>query len=291
MLRFIRLLYDGNRCRISLRGGSFAGFEIGAGIRQGCPLSPLLFAIVADAFLRSLGRLLAPGGARAYADDTAALVTNLQASAPVIEAAFRRFAVISGLELNLPKTVVLPLWPGDLAEIRAWVAPWSAFWRSVSVARSARYLGFLVGPEAAEDSWAGPLAKFVRRCEEWRHQGLGMHLTGIAFNVFAHSVLQFVAQLMVPSAEVVQAEKEQILRLCVGPRHWLPWPLPFYLREAFGGVSSFKSIELVAQASHIRVLYWEAVRGRAPRIRQMAEELRALRTSTNWLGRATCWRT
>ena len=47
-------LYDGHRCNLSFGGQMHEGFDISAGIGQGCPLSPLLFALVIDIVLRRI---------------------------------------------------------------------------------------------------------------------------------------------------------------------------------------------------------------------------------------------
>ena len=55
---------------------------------------------------------------RAYADDTAAVSEDIRRDGPVIAKVFEEFASFSGLELNLDKTVLIPLYHTDLHEVR-----------------------------------------------------------------------------------------------------------------------------------------------------------------------------
>ena len=64
-----------------LKGSQHTGFAITRGIRQGCPLSPLLFAVVADALLRALEHACPGDLVRAFADDTAMVVADVFGSA------------------------------------------------------------------------------------------------------------------------------------------------------------------------------------------------------------------
>ena len=110
IIQFIKCLYWDNHCLLSIGGRRFGGFKIGAGIRQGCPLSPLLFAIVADILLRRLEDKFPSALRRAYADDLAMVTTNFLISAKPIMHLFREYQCISGLILNMHKVMVIPLW-------------------------------------------------------------------------------------------------------------------------------------------------------------------------------------
>ena len=115
--RLVRALYHDQHCRISLAGETFDGFRITSGIRQGCPLSPLLFAAVTDLLLRILARRLPQLLTRAFADDTAAVSDAFPSDADAIMDIFHTYGEMSGLRLNLAKTIVIPL---TLEDPAAW---------------------------------------------------------------------------------------------------------------------------------------------------------------------------
>ena len=54
LLALIKDLYNGSRARVAAHGTESGWFDIRTGVRQGCPLSPLLFNIYMD-FLAATG--------------------------------------------------------------------------------------------------------------------------------------------------------------------------------------------------------------------------------------------
>ncbi|CAK0871611.1 unnamed protein product [Prorocentrum cordatum] len=133
-LNLIRALYDGTRCRLICKGGDFEGFDIHAGIRQGFPLSPVLFAVAVDVLLRRLMKELPDATFRAFAGDIGAAVQDSPKSADVLECIFFEFASTSGLGLNLPKTMVIPLWEATSgAQAEESISGLSDWWGRVAV--------------------------------------------------------------------------------------------------------------------------------------------------------------
>jgi hypothetical protein len=276
MLNLVLALYNNGRCKLSSAGVQTEGFALEAGIRQGCPLSPLLFAVTVDLLLRKLERLIPEAMRRAFADDMAMVTRAFWDNLPTLQATFREFGQISGLQLNLPKTWIIPLWHGDLGAITQRIARDAPDWSQVQVVTKGRYLGFMTGPGKGDLSWDEASVKYEGRVTVWAHQQLGLHGAALTYNVFALSVLTFLAQLENPPEKVMDAELKMLRSAAPGPGVWcLPADL-WYMRELYGQTRSFGSIAQIAKAAQVRVATWEAYRSGGLNIR---------RRSATWNGR------
>ena len=95
----IKLFYTSNTHSLRLHGALFDGPTVHCGVRRGCPLSGLLFAICADVILISLEDVLCGKDevVRAFADDTAIVMSDYTKSVGIAGTLFLEVEAISGL--------------------------------------------------------------------------------------------------------------------------------------------------------------------------------------------------
>ena len=161
LLNFIKILYQCIWCHIVLGGARFEGFEITRGVRQGYPLSPPLFTISRDLILQRLHPLCPDACIRAYADDLAIVLPNGIASCSLLEDLFHGYATISGLKLNIDKTVCIPLFHFQVERLREQRSMAAPTWAGMLVKDTAKYLGMYIGPGRGQSSWKTPLEKYI----------------------------------------------------------------------------------------------------------------------------------
>lgn len=115
----VRLLYTDAESKVVVNGRSSQPFPVQRGVRQGCPLSPLLYVLVFEAAITSLSResivprLPVPGSQCfptlfAYADDLTICLASASTVSKVIEC-LEIYGRASGAAVNRRKSSILPL--------------------------------------------------------------------------------------------------------------------------------------------------------------------------------------
>ena len=251
----IKMLYQGNKHFLRLQGALFEGPTVYSGVRQGCPLSGLLFAICADVLLIRLEKVLTGSDevARAFADDTAVAVQDYTKTIATLSNLFQEYASISCLELNIQKTVFIPLWPlSSVRGLRNLITELCPAWRNIHIDVKGKYLGFIIGPGSAELSWSAPLKKFNQRVLKWENK-CGLLWSSMYYNTFAVTTLEFVAQLVDTPDEVLISEEAALRRFAPGPGNWIKREDLENLNR-FGIGAGFRTISLTSSAAKLRLM-------------------------------------
>ena len=110
IVNFADCLYFDNKCLIALGGQHSEGFCIKSGIRQGCPPRSLAVRCGSGHTIETAGRIFPGALLRAYGGDLAMVVEGFPDHATIVLSTFREYYMISGLQLNMKKVVVVPLW-------------------------------------------------------------------------------------------------------------------------------------------------------------------------------------
>uniref|UniRef100_A0A8C5MQM8 Reverse transcriptase domain-containing protein n=1 Tax=Leptobrachium leishanense TaxID=445787 RepID=A0A8C5MQM8_9ANUR len=117
-LALTRALYATPMAQILIPGTDPTPFPIRNGTRQGCPLSPTLFAIFLEPLMRMIRadgdiRGFLVGGQQfkvsAYADDVLLSLTDPEISLPALMSQLTKYSQISGYKININKSMILPI--------------------------------------------------------------------------------------------------------------------------------------------------------------------------------------
>ena len=123
-IRWVKVLYDNPQAAILANGLRSDGFPVHRGTRQGCPLSPLLFAMVIEPLAEAIRTIPSIQGLQIdnvhhkislYADDVLIYISSPETSIPVLLDVVGLFSKFSGYKMNLTKSEAIPL--GSLSSI------------------------------------------------------------------------------------------------------------------------------------------------------------------------------
>ncbi len=122
-VKWVKVLYRSPTAMILVSGSASDIFSLSRGTCQGCPLSPLLFALALEPFAEAVRTHQGISGVKLghteyrislYADDVSLFITNPENSIPTPISVINQFGLISGYEINYNKSEALPL--GDLGD-------------------------------------------------------------------------------------------------------------------------------------------------------------------------------
>ena len=252
-------------------------------------MSPLIFALVIDIVLRRIQRLIPEATLRAFAEDIAVVVPDVAKALPMLSGIFEELGSITGLFLNKPKCVLIPLWPTDLETTKLQIAQHFPYWADLEVKMFGTYLGFVVGPEADDKSWKKPVDKFLESARAWGKLGLGLHYTSMAYIIYIFPILSFVAQLQKPPVWVLEAEEKALRLIIPGPYRWILKEDLFHLSECYGQKVSLPSLAHVCSAAQKRVYTFEHIQKGGLKVDRKQDELIQFMRESDHLKRMHKW--
>jgi len=213
--QYIASLYSEVSSKVLVNGSLSSSIPVERGVRQGCPLSPLLYvlcieplaaAIRADTQIKGVHL---PGGSGRdtkivqYADDNTVVLTDSRSIDRTFEL-ISKYESGTGAKLNLGKTVALWLgcWRGRQDQPYP-IGGWSS--------SHLKILGSPVGNQnLAEEAWLQRFAKFKATLEKWKDRKLTLFGKVLVINSLAAATLWYVAPVY-PLSRSVQRKIEKLM--------------------------------------------------------------------------------
>ena len=221
----IKAIYRNCWSRINLNNHLTAPFQIRSGVRQGCPLSPLLFVFVNELLHGNITNDKSIKGYKinqklsivnsGYADDTALAITT-ENDAKRIMHHIKRFCEATAAKINLKKSTVMTT--GNWSRIGYVPEPLQEM-ETAQISKGERYLGLWVGQNLDRNTELKRIVNNIRTAlKKWKRAPLSPMGKEMIINTIALSKLWFIAGIIrIPNETIKQVEK--LLRSFLKGKH------------------------------------------------------------------------
>jgi len=213
-LRWTKTLRNMGANRVIVNGELTDAFPLTRGVRQGDPLSPLLYCVALEALASAINADTSISGFRLpgspqmnvklviYADDTAVFFSNASDLAQVSHWV-TVYELASGAEVNKKKSSGL-VFSGDPSRFST---AFPTVWTPADT--PTKYLGVLVGRKVNQDSqWKETTKKLASSLKLWSRRDLSLTGKRSVINTYALSKLWYIASFTpIPTAVATEVNK------------------------------------------------------------------------------------
>ncbi len=277
-ISFIRVLYTEVYSCVLNNGHFSESFAVSRGVRQGCPLSPLLFVLVAESLgnvIRSnnnIKGLPIPGSCMKmsqYADDTTVFVSDAK-SLHEIKKSTELYERGSGAKFNFNPGKSAGMWVGE------YTGPSNLFGFDFT-STSLKILGIEFGNDSSvSDSWNARINKLEKKLDIWRSRCLSLRGKVLIINSLALSGLIFLASVLSIPKNSISRINKLIFGFLWSDKNELVRRESVFQPVDRGGLGLI-NIELKCRALHLKMIN---------QITNKLSNLSWLSLSRYWIGRS-----
>lgn len=207
LITHVKAMYNQIVSQVKVNGHMSQPFLLERGVRQGCPLSMLLYTIVAEVFLLNIQKNQKITGievnekeikASAFADDTTVYLGNNR-SIEALGEQLREFENNTGVKYN--KNKCIGLWLGE--NIDNTITPIGINWGSEKI----RILGYTYGQNPTanqEENWGKIRDKIRKDIKKWNNLKLSLIGKKLIINQVLLSKFWYLAYVETPPTNIIQ---------------------------------------------------------------------------------------
>ena len=205
-LSWIKLLYLDINSSVIVNGHISPAFKITRSVRQGCPLSPLIYILALEPVLNRIrsdptvvgcpipGNRMNPPKLTAFADDCKFVVSTDESIRSILKH-FDSFSKVSGSKLNKGKTELMYLGRGRNREESI---------ENIKVVKSMSVFGIHYGQEQEIDNWTPVITKIQRKLYLFSFRKLSYFGKAKLCNVMILPTIWYLATIFPPNKDILK---------------------------------------------------------------------------------------